>query len=86
MSIRMPTAMAIHLMATIDLTATIGLMHIMAGLTAITAVPTLIMAVPAQASHSASNRQPAHSDLRFQDRVFTGEGRGTEPVPALSGR
>ena len=29
MSIRMPTAMAIHLMATIDPTATIGLMHIM---------------------------------------------------------
>ena len=55
MSIRMPTAMAIHLMVTIDLTATIGLMHmatiglmhIMAGLMAITAVPTLIMAVPA---------------------------------------
>ena len=51
MSIRMPTAMAIHLMATIDPTATIGLMHIlmhiMAGLMAITAVPTLIMAVPA---------------------------------------
>ena len=45
MSIRTPTAMAIHLMATIDPTATIGLMHIMAGLTAITAVPTLIMAV-----------------------------------------
>jgi hypothetical protein len=44
MSIRMPTAMAIHLMAIIDPTATIGLTH-MAGLTAITAVPTLIMAV-----------------------------------------
>ena len=47
MSIRTPTAMAIHLMATIDPTPTIGLMHIMAGLRAITAVPTLIMAVPA---------------------------------------
>ena len=47
MLIRMLTAMAIHLMVTIDLTATIGLMHIMAGLMAITAVPTLIMAVPA---------------------------------------
>jgi hypothetical protein len=45
MPIRMPTAMAIHLMATIG--PTIGLMHIMAGLTATTAVPTLIMAVPA---------------------------------------